>query len=130
MMVILSLSLFLSLSHTYMHSCTLNWFGDDCSQHICDKVIEDGEAPLCGRGTCLVNPSNISDYLCSCPLGQTGRNCQYNTSGGMCTCTCTCMHTCYQLMHVLTRIHVLWLYTCYNMVVTLGFKLVVGGSVC
>ena len=102
------LSLSLTHTHTHTHSCTHNWFGEDCTQHICDKVIEDGEAPLCGSGICLVNPSNISDYLCSCPLGQTGRNCQYNTTGGM----CTCMHTCYQLMCVLTRIHVLWLYTC------------------
>ena len=86
-------SLSLSLSLTHIHSCTRNWFGDNCTQHICDKVIEDGEAPLCeNEGTCLVNPSNISDYLCSCPLGFTGRNCQYKTHGGM----CTCMHTCHQ----------------------------------
>ena len=83
----------LSLLHT--HSCTHNWFGDNCTQHICDKVIENGEAPLCENGgTCLVNPSNISNYLCSCPLGYTGRNCQYITHGGMCTCMHMYIHTC------------------------------------
>ena len=74
----LSLSLSLSLSP---NSCIKQWFGDDCSQHICSRDATQ----LCKNGgTCVVNPSNISDHLCACPLGYSGRSCQYLTHGSMC----------------------------------------------
>lgn len=90
-MILLPHSFSLSLL-TCTHSCEINWFGDNCTQHICDAASENGGAPLCQNGgICAVDPRNISNYLCSCPLGYTGAKCQYNITQGS---TCMYMHTC------------------------------------
>ena len=58
--------------YTHTHRCDLNWFGDNCSQFICDV-----DTTLCGNGTCAINPKNQSQFLCACPTGYTGDRCQY-----------------------------------------------------
>ena len=63
--------------YTHTHRCDLNWFGDNCSQFICDV-----DTTLCGNGTCAINPKNQSQFLCACPTGYTGDRCQYVIPGG------------------------------------------------
>ncbi len=69
---------------TSIPRCIGNWSGDDCSQFICATAN-----PCLNGGVCAEYPDDSSRYLCACPLGFTGENCQYTTiTREGCKCVC------------------------------------------
>ena len=72
-------------THAYMYgSCHKNWFGVDCSIHICDKPESD---PCNKVGKCIPDGDN---FLCVCLTGYTGEFCQFTATGS--TYTIIIMH--------------------------------------
>ena len=67
-------------NHACMYgSCDRNWFGVDCSIHICDKSESD---PCNKVGKCIPDGDN---FLCVCFTGYTGEFCQFTATGSMYT---------------------------------------------
>ena len=58
-------------------SCEENWYGVNCSVFICEE-----QEDVCGGGICVQHPDNGSQYLCACPLGVLGNNCEYTAHAG------------------------------------------------
>ena len=46
------------------------------------SICEAGPSPCMNGGTCVMDPTDISVYLCACPLHYLGDHCQYRANDG------------------------------------------------
>ena len=60
--------------------CEENWFGDDCSQFVCDR--DEDSNPCMNNGTCYPHRTNSTEYQCACGPDFWGEHCQYEVNAG------------------------------------------------
>ena len=53
--------------------CRENWYGDNCTEFICDRIEE---YPCGNNGTCYPQTDNYTAYGCSCDEQYSGDHCE------------------------------------------------------